>query len=93
MINGNFTEFIDQLYYGQELVFTYEGRKYFIQGWWTDNVATMVLDDVTVPGEKDYLWEYHADTMRECAEVFLIAPIWDGKDFTQIQENVTWSDW
>ena len=93
MINGNLTEFIDQLYYGQELVFTYEDRKYFIQGWWANNVATMVLDDVTVLGNNKYLWEYQAETMRECAEAFLNAEIWGGKDFIQIQENVTWSDW
>ena len=53
----------------------------------------MVLDDVTVLGNNKYLWEYQAETMRECAEAFLNAEIWGGKDFIQIQENVTWSDW
>lgn len=93
MINGSITEFIDKLYYGQELVFAYKKRKYFIQGWWKDNVATMVLDDVSEPSEKDYIWEFHSDKMSDCAEAFLSAPIWDGENFIQIQEMVTWSDW
>lgn len=48
MINGKFTEFIDQLYYGQELVFLFNEKKYFLQGWWNeDRSTTMVLEDVS----------------------------------------------
>ena len=95
MIDGNITEFIDQLYYGQEIVFSYKGRKYFIQGWWNDDKSetTMVLDDVTEEHEGDYIWEYHASKMSECAKAFLAAPIWDGRDFLQIEKDVLWTDW
>lgn len=95
MINGNITEFIDQLYYGQEIVFVYNEYRYFIQGWWSDNKkeASMVLTDMESDPSSGYLWEYHSDSMKECAEAFLISPIWDGKDFLQIQESVIWSDW
>ena len=46
MINGKMTEFIEQLSYGQEIVFSYRGAKYFVQGWWNDDrsIATMVLE-------------------------------------------------
>ena len=49
MIDGTINEFIDMLYYGEEIVFTYKNRKYFIQGWYNkkEEKATMVLDDVT----------------------------------------------
>ena len=95
MIDGDINEFIDLLYYGQEIVFIYKDKKYFIQGYSIDNYtkATMELMEVTDQPFIGYLWEYHADTMRECAEAFLAAPIWNGKDFMQIQEEVTWSDW
>jgi hypothetical protein len=95
MIDGTINEFINMLYYGEEIVFTYKNRKYFIQGWYNkkEEKATMVLDDVTELTEHDYIWKYSANTMRECADVFLASPLWDGKDFLQIQENVTWSDW
>lgn len=94
MINGKFTEFIDQLYYGQELVFLFNEKKYFLQGWWNeDRSTTMVLEDVSDDALEGYLWEYHSDSMQKCAEAFLSAPIWGGKCFPQIESDVTWSDW
>lgn len=95
MKNGKISEFIDQLYYGQELVFLYNEKKYFIQGWWSEdkNTTTLVLEDVSDGASEGYLWKYSADSMRKCAEAFLSAPIWNGKDFLQIEANVTWSDW
>ncbi len=95
MINGKMTEFIDQIFTGQEIVFLYNGKKYFIQGWWDDatNSATMVLEEINGQPFANYLWEYHADTMTICAEAFLSAPLWEGKNIQQIETNVTWSDW
>lgn len=95
MINGNISEFIDQLYFGQEIVFVYRKKKYFIQGWWSDDKAetTMVLTEENDEPFTGYLWEYHAKKMSECAEAFLRAQIWDGKDFLQIEQDVEWADW
>lgn len=95
MTGGTITEFVDQLYYGQEVVFIYKGNKYFIQGWWSEarDSATMVLEEVLDGPFKGYLWEYHSDKMSVCAEAFLKAPIWEGKDFLQIESDVIWSDW
>lgn len=95
MISGSITDFIDQLYYGQEIVFVYKRKKYFIQGWWSDDkrMTTMVLEDVSDDAAEGYIWEHHASNMRECAEAFLSAPIWEGKNFLQIEKEVTWSDW
>ena len=95
MIDGNITEFIDQLYYGQEIIFIYKEKKYFIQGWWSDdkNKATMVLTKVSEKPFKKYVLEYHANKMSVCAEAFLSAPLWEGKSFIEIHEDVIWSDW
>ena len=95
MINGDLNEFVNLLYYGQEIVFIYQNKKYFIQVYSTEHNpnATMELVEVNDQPFKGYLWECQADTMRECAEAFLAATIWDGKDFMQIQEEVIWSDW
>ena len=62
LIDGSLSDFIDHLYYGQEIVFSYNGRKYFIQGWWSDDKSesTMVLDDLSEEHEDDYIWECHA---------------------------------
>lgn len=31
MINGDLNDFIEKLKFGNEVIFTYKGRKYFIQ--------------------------------------------------------------
>ncbi len=95
MIGGNYTEFVDLLSYGEELVFVFREKKYFLQGWWNDDntQATMVLTAIERSTFDGYLWETHQDHMSKCADLFLSAPLWDGKDFNQIQDEVIWSDW
>ena len=53
----------------------------------------MVLEEINDQLFTDYLWEYHAAKMSKCAEAFLSAPLWDDKDFLQIEAEVTWGDW
>ena len=93
MKNGDISDFMDQLYYGGELVFEYDGTKYFLQGWTENDLCTMTLDIVSQKEFKDYLWKHEAKTMKECAEEFLKTPLWNGKVFPQIQKDVLWSDW
>lgn len=95
MKNGKITDFIDHLFLGEEMVFEYGNKKYFIQGWWSEDksVATLMLDLVEKQEFHQYLWEYTSSSMKVCAEAFLSAPLWDGKTFLQIQETVVWSDW
>ena len=95
MINGNITEFIDQLYYGQELVFIFKEKKYFIQGWWNDDHSqtTMVLSFAEEKDFDGYLWECRKERMDLCADAFLSASLWEGKTFLQIQQDVIWTDW
>lgn len=33
MINGNVDEFLDNLWVGEEVIFIYNGKKYFAQGY------------------------------------------------------------
>lgn len=93
MKNGCITEFIDKLYYGEELVFTHKGVKYFLQGWTAEEAATMVLDIAETSLFSGYIWKHEAPTIRACAEEFLKAQIWDGRDFLQIESDVEWADW
>ena len=95
MINGKVADFIDQLYYGQELLFLYKGKKFFIQGWFNKegDEAVMALEEVSEAPFSGYIWEIRSKKMRECAEAFLAAPIWDGLNFRQIEKEVEWTDW
>ena len=44
MINGDVNEFVDGLYYGDERIFLYNGKKYFIQGYGVDGKPTLFLE-------------------------------------------------
>lgn len=92
MKNGNLSEFVDGLYYGYEMLFEYDGTKYFIQGWTHNGKCYMFLD---VPYKKsaDYLWKYEALTMRECADAFLNEKLWNGKTFYDVERDIMWIDW
>lgn len=44
MINGNTTEFIDKLWSGEELIYMYNGKKYFSQGYMADTGENVFLN-------------------------------------------------
>ena len=92
MKNGNITEFLDKLYYGEELEFEYMGTRYFLQGWTESNSSKMTLDVIDHSSFEKYLWECSHESMRACAEEFIHAPIWEGESFFQIERDVTWID-
>lgn len=92
MINGEITEFVDKLYYGEELLFEYDGKEYFLQGWKNPSDATMVLDIQDDKPFEDYLWKSIRPSIRECAEEFLNSKLWGGKTFMEIQREVTWKE-
>ncbi len=92
MIDGNVNEFVDGLYRGNEWWFLFNGKKYFIQGWWESGKATLALDDCSDVNNPNYMWERTADNMEENVDAFLNAPIWDGKTFWEVEYEMTWID-
>lgn len=92
MKNGELSDFIDGLNYGYEMLFLFDGIKYFIQGWTKDNKCYMVLD-IPEKTQSEYVWKYEAPTMRECADAFLSEKLWTNKNFYEIEKDVTWVDW
>lgn len=91
MINGDINDFIEKLTYGDEIIFTYHGKKYFIQGFETDGKLTLYLDLWEPPGE-DYVWVGVGTDKNYPVEEFLSAPIWDGRTFMEIESEVEWVD-
>ena len=92
MINGNVNEFIDGLYYGDERIFLYKGRKFFIQGLTYDNSNHLLLDRWDPPAD-DYIWKAKSPRGQYAVDDFLSAPIWDGKTFWQAEQEMEWVDW
>ena len=50
MINGDINEFMDKLWGGEELIYTYNGKKYFSQGY---NEKKVVVN-ITLLGKVSY---------------------------------------
>ena len=94
MINYDYSTFINFIYYGEEVNFSYKDRKYFIQGW-----SKKIKDKSKqsyyhlevarwVPLLQPNLWEYNSFvSMEECAKAFMDAKIFDGKSFPEIEHE------
>lgn len=89
MINGNIHEFMDHIYYGDELWFLYRGTKYFLEDWPGDKCLKLYLFEM-IEGGKDYCWK--GDMKHFPAEDFLKAKIWDGKSFWEVEQEIEWVD-
>lgn len=89
MKNGNVYEFVDRIYFGDELWFLYKGDKYFLEGWYDDGRLDLYLYKMTGDGEK-YVWKGGASQYP--VEEFLNAKIWDGKSFWEVEQDLEWVD-
>ena len=89
MKNGNVQEFVDRIYYGDELWFLYNDTKYFLEGWIENDILELVLYEMKENG-KDYQWE--GDNNNYPVEEFLSDRIFDGKNFWEIENDITWVD-
>ena len=92
MINGNIDEFMDKLWDGEEVIYTYNGKKYFSQGY--------NREDGTYRFELQ-LWEPYAETLwfieglerQESLDAFLKEPLFDGKTFWEVEKVIEWVDY
>ena len=56
MINGDVNDFVDRISYGDELIFTFHGRKYFLQGYHDKGGLWTTYRDRWEPPADDYIW-------------------------------------
>ena len=84
--------FCDVLYSVQEIIFTYHGRKYCVQGYHENNKAHMYLAQWEPECDNPIIWETTDDLMRKCGEQFQEAQLFDGKTFWDVEPNITWVD-
>lgn len=89
MINGNVSEFVNHIYYGDELWFKFEGEKFFLEGWNNDGILELTLFEMKENGMK-YVWK--GNSKQYPAEDFLDAPIWNGKTFWEVENEIEWVD-
>ena len=89
MINGNYKEFMNEVYYGSELNFSYKDKKYFYQGWKENGIHHREIYQF-VPNLDGYFWTYDSKNAKDCVRAFLSAKIFDGKTFPEIEKEVEW---
>ena len=91
MINGNISEFTDKLWSGEELIFVYNGKKYFSEGYINDS-GTYVFELQQWEPETKTLWQISGKSNQESYEVFLKQPLFEGKTFWEIENDAEWVD-
>ena len=91
MINGDVNEFLDHIYYGDEVVFLYKKKKYFLQGFTIEGIYTLLLDRWE-PATDDYIWVGKGTDDAYPVDVFVNAPIWNGKTFWEVEREFEWID-
>ena len=95
MINGKASDFIDKLYYEDHYVI-YNGNKYFLNGCQTQkdnegNIVTVRLEVYNLSADETVL-SISMPSSSECIEVFEGSPIWNGKTFWEVENEIEWVD-
>ena len=95
MIDGNVAEFIDKLYYEDHYVI-YNGEKYFFNGCQTSkdntgNIISVTLEIYNLSIDRT-VFSITKSSAMECIEAFEEAPIWNGKTFWDIENQMQWVD-
>lgn len=49
--NGDVREFVDHIHYGDELWFLYDGKKYFLEGWYDNGHLDLYLYEMADNGK------------------------------------------
>lgn len=91
MKNGNASEFIAGLHYGDERFFLYNQKKYFIEGWKENDKFKIVLYVIEDPND-NFKWESKSIDDRYPVEEFESAKIFEGKDFWEVEKDIVWVD-
>lgn len=91
MLNGDVNEFLDHVHCGDELVFTFAGQKFFLQGFKEEGRYVLYLARWEPPAD-GYAWVGVGDANEYPVKEFLKAKIWNGRDFWEAQDEMEWVD-
>ena len=91
MINGSIDEFMEKLRGGEEVVYVYNGKKYFSQGYVNDDGKYRFELQQWEP-EVKILWEIVGKSNQDSLYAFLKEPLFDGKTFWDIESEAEWVD-
>ncbi len=92
MIDGNPNEFLEAVYNGSDIYFIFDKKKYFGQGYNTDNGYWHYEIYEVDTQNNTVLWECTKETIDECYNFFLLANIFNGKSFWEVEQEIQWID-
>ncbi|MCD7775245.1 MAG: hypothetical protein LUH40_06675, partial [Clostridiales bacterium] len=73
------------------IVYIFHGIKYWFQGYTTPNGFHMEIFQYQPPAE-GYTWEFDASSADEGKKAFITAPIFEGKTFWEVEQEIEWTD-
>ncbi len=91
MINGDIDEFTRRLWDGEEVIYTYNGKKYFSQGYNLDDGTYYFELQIWEP-YGDVLWSVQGLDRQGSFEAFMEQPLFDGKKFWDVEQEMEWVD-
>lgn len=95
MIDGNVTQFIESLFF-EDAYILYEGKKYFINGcccnFDENHEIVNVKLEVYNLDEGRTVFSVIKPTQTECVTAFEDAPIFNGKTFWDVEQEIQWVD-
>lgn len=92
MINGDVNRFVDNLYYGEEMNFTYADKYYFIEGLLANGLYLLKLEQLVPLINYDDLWSCESESSQICVNKFLEAKVFNGKTFWEVEQDIEWID-
>lgn len=92
MINGNIDEFVDKLWSGEELIYIHNRKKYFSQGYLLEGGQYRFELQQWEP-EGKILWYVEGLDHQKSFDTFMEQPLFDGKTFWQVEQDIEWVDY
>lgn len=93
MIDGDPHEFLKSIAFGQDTVYVYHGIKYWFQGYITSEGKWHMETYQYEPYDDDWFWSYDCDPGEDDVKVFVEAPIFEGKTFWEVEQDIQWVDY
>jgi hypothetical protein len=90
VINGDSRDFIETIYSGQDIIYRFHGKKYCFQGYNKDDGFFMEIYHCEPPYEDT--WSHFGSDSGQCGDAFQEAPIFDGKTFWDVEDEIEWVD-
>jgi len=92
MINGNPNKFLEVVASGQDITYKFKDKIYWYQGYNKNDKFRMEIF-VYIPATEGFVWECEKATYIDCLNEFINAPIFDGKTFWEVENEIEWGDW